>query len=465
MNLQAKIVIDLGFGDAGKGTIVDFLARNMESSTVIRFNGGSQAAHNVITPEGIHHTFSQFGSNMLTPYSRTHLSRFVLIDPMAMNEEALHIKTLGFGNPFNRTTIDEMALVITPFQKAANKLREVMRKNNKHGSCGMGIGETMSDMLSHPDMAVRAKDLLTYGVLVSKLKEIFKLKKEEFENFIKLSKEEAHSDFSKEFKEEIYLLTNNDSPLTIANILTSITWKLNIVNENYLKMIAEKDSLIFEGAQGVLIDERHGFHPYTTWSTTTFKNALILLSEIDYKYPIEKIGVIRMYQTRHGAGPFVTENNNLTKILPDTFNKYSKWQEEFRVGWLDIVMTKYALRVSGGVDSIALTHLDKMDSVPKWKLCTEYEIPKNILDSKDNRMTIISQQKNTKIVRIDNLKEKEILEDLSYQESLTSLLNSAKPVYKEITNNNNFIQTIEKYLAVPVSIISKGPKATDKSIR
>ena len=143
--MTSIIVVDLGYGDAGKGTVADWLcspASGRQISTVIRFNGGAQAAHNVVTADGRHHTFAQFGSGSFTPGVRTHLSRFVLVDPLALAAEAAHLAAAGVGDALDRLTIDRDALLTTPYHRAANRAREIARGPGRHCSCGMGIGET-----------------------------------------------------------------------------------------------------------------------------------------------------------------------------------------------------------------------------------------------------------------------------------------------------------------------------------
>ena len=134
---DAIAVVDLGFGDSGKGTITDYLTRAHQAHTVIRFNGGAQAAHNVITPDGRHHTFAQFGSGTFSAGVRTYLSRFVVIEPYAMVNEEAHLRQRGVTDAFDRLLVDRDALVISPFQSAANRLRELARGADRHGSCGV----------------------------------------------------------------------------------------------------------------------------------------------------------------------------------------------------------------------------------------------------------------------------------------------------------------------------------------
>ncbi|HSD12859.1 MAG TPA: adenylosuccinate synthetase, partial [Patescibacteria group bacterium] len=167
---EAVIVTDLGFGDAGKGSIVDYLARTLRAHAVIRFNGGSQAAHNVVAPDGRHHTFSQFGSATFVDGVRTHLSRHMIVNPPAMLVEAEILRKKGVVDAFARTTISAEALVITPYQRAANRLREIARSDGRHGSCGHGIGETAADALTVGRSVVRAGDFREPEVLRRKLR-------------------------------------------------------------------------------------------------------------------------------------------------------------------------------------------------------------------------------------------------------------------------------------------------------
>ena len=147
MEQKAILITDLGFGDAGKGGLVDHLTRVTGAHTVVRYNGGAQAGHNVITPDGRHHTFAQFGSGSLVPGTRTYVSRFMLLDPLAMLAEERALQGLGVRDALARTAIDRRALITTPFHVAANRIKEVARGDARHGSCGMGIGETMADQI------------------------------------------------------------------------------------------------------------------------------------------------------------------------------------------------------------------------------------------------------------------------------------------------------------------------------
>ena len=410
--MRHVIVVDLGYGDAGKGTVVDWLcARGTEPvHTVVRFNGGAQAAHNVVAPDGRHHTFAQFGSGTFTPGVRTHLSRFMLVDPLALAGEAEHLRALGVGDALDRLTVDELALLTTPYHRAANREREVARGAARHGSCGMGIGETVAYSLSHED-APRVGDCLSPARLRHALTAL-------------------HDWYRDEFPQGAPVPAVDDC----VDAFTAFAERVRVVGGDYLSRLLRTRPVVFEGAQGVLLDEWHGFHPYTTWSTTTFENAETLLGEAglgrDAAY---RLGVLRTYATRHGPGPFVTEDPALTADLPDRHNGTGRWQGTFRVGHLDAVALRYALEVTGPVDGLALTHMDVAQARDDLRLCVAYE-------DLDRVPTTVKG-------------------DLAGQAALTERLLKARPVY---TRLGDPVAAVEDALRTPVVLRSYGPGADAK---
>lgn len=438
MNI-AIVVVGLGFGDEGKGSIVDFLCREqVVAPVVVRFNGGSQAAHNVITPDGRHHTFAQFGSGMFVPNTITHLSSYSLVDLFALDREANALSKLGVRNPYQRLSIDRRAKIITPFQKAANRLREVLRRD-RHGSCGMGIGETMADSLANPPLLVQASDLLDCNSLTEKLEAIQQRKFQEFESRLK----ELSEDHQLSLRDEITMLHDRGAPRLFAEALNALAKSLTIAEAGYLKGLAEEHPLIFEGAQGVLLDEWYGFHPHTTWSTTTTANALEILKEIEFTGEVETLGLLRAYHTRHGAGPFPSVDKNLSETVPDLHNGLGPWQGEFRVGHFDLVLARYALAVCN-VDSLVITNVDRLEGLEK-SVVSAY---------KDGDRTI------------DRLTVKSELEDLEHQERLTDLLQRSEAILTEVLKDSSaYIDQLSTLLKTKVSIVSEGPSAREKHRR
>lgn len=437
---KATIVTDLSFGDAGKGTIVDALTVRRDVSAIVRFNGGGQAAHNVVRNDGVHTTFSQFGSGTLSSeHVRTHLSRFMLVDPLTLINEAEHLTRLGCRALYERLSIDEHARIVTPFHKAANRLREFARSKNAHGSCGMGIGETMSHALSFPDDVIYAKDLLDVRTLAVKLSRI-QASLQETADALDTCFLPLH------IEEERDLLRDADVVSFMAQDLARAVPSHVIVDGQYLKTLSQEGELIFEGAQGVLLDEWYGFHPYTTWSTTTFENALTLLKDIEYDGFVEKLGVLRAYTTRHGAGPFPTENNMLSQSVPDLHNGTGRYQGAFRVGWFDDVLARYALAVTGGVDALAITNIDRFDEIFHRTRCRAYE-------TKEGK-------------RLTTLPVKSEKTDLVHQEVLTKLLQEVTPVYDSVPEHSSlYLDELQSALDVPIAIESYGPRECDKQYR
>ncbi|MEV6159643.1 adenylosuccinate synthetase [Nonomuraea sp. NPDC052129] len=323
------IVVDLGYGDAGKGTVVDWLCATRPVHAVVRFNGGAQAAHNVVLPDGRHHTFAQFGSGTLRGVP-THLSRFVVVDPLALSAEAAHLERLGVPDPFGLITVHRDCLLATPYHVEAGRRRELARGAERHGSCGMGVGEAMAYSLSHGALAPRAGD--SPATLTRKLGLL---------------------------RETLGV----DGPPVADCVAAYRAFASRVLLVDSTDELLRRGPVVFEGAQGVLLDENHGFDPYTTWSTTTFANALELLGGAG----AIRLGVLRTYTPRHGPGPLVTEDPTLE--LPEPHNGTGPWQGPFRVGHFDAVAHRYAVEVAGGVDGLALTHLD----APVSRLCHAYE--------------------------------------------------------------------------------------------
>lgn len=428
-------VIGLGFGDEGKGSLTDFLARKHESSTVVRFNGGSQAGHNVTLADGRHHTFAQFGSGTFVPGCRTHLSRFMLVNPIFLMGEEMHLRMLGVKDAYERMTVERTALVTNPFQVAANRVREMLRGMARHGSCGMGIGETMADFATHPEDAIRIEDLEHPHRLKRKLGYWQCLKYEElFSAYTRYCAQapRAMGAENPDLTREWDVLRDTSVIDTTAERYSVFANHVKFVDERHLHGLLEgKGTLIFEGAQGVLLDQAWGFFPYCTRSDTTFGNALNLVPG----YPVTKIGVLRAYGTRHGHGPFPTEDPDLR--VYDSHNLYGEWQRDFRVGHLDLVLARYALQAVGGVDEIVMTNLDRLKG--RVKVCTGYNG-----------------------LRLDDAPHGQDPATLAARTRFTAELSKVQPSYDEYKNVEEAIQATRNHLGVPIRLCSYGPTAEDK---
>lgn len=455
---QAIVVTDLGFGDAGKGTIVDYLTRRYSAHTVVRYNGGPQAAHTVVCSDGRYHTFSQFVSGMFVPETQTLLSRFMLINPLNMLKEARHLQACGVPNALQRVQIDRRALVITPFQRAMNRLREIARAGERHGSCGEGVGECMADSLNYGYDLLCAGDLAERDTIRRKL---------QFMRAAKLEELAALQDClpqTEDVQRECAIFHDSDYLEVCQDVYLHFSDCVDIIDETAVRaLFAQPGTLIFEGAQGILLDENYGFAPYTTWSTTTCANADELLEEHDYAGQIIRLGVMRTYATRHGAGPFPTADHALASLLPEPHNPWNSWQREFRVGHSDLVMTRYSRDIAGNLDCVAITHADRLADLPEWRVCTAYRYRGESVDLSPYFEHSADNIHALRIQRPPNL---------GHQEQLTHLLQSCVPAYHVLAPADGprftsgeqaaCLSWFEEALSLPITITSYGPTAEDK---
>lgn len=351
------VVFGLGFGDEGKGTIVDYLSLRERPDFVVRFNGGAQAAHNVVLADGSHHTFSQYGSGTFRS-ARTFLSRHMLVNPITMLAERGALIRKGV-HP--HAYVDERALVTTPYHVGLNQLREAV---NRHGSCGMGIGETK--LWESEGIALRVGDLRD-----SDLKErLAQIRIRLLDVGLSIVKQASLKLDTESIARALNALSRDPGDVQLAFGAWSYT--VSVVEDRWLScQVNRGDTFIFEGAQGVLIDETHGWAPHYTWSTCTPKNALELADEAGIaRDDIEVTGVLRAYHTRHGAGPLPTEAQ---LPIAESHNGQHPWQGDFRWGRFDGRLASYALEVSGRVDGLAITHLDRVPTSGEFLGCRSYE--------------------------------------------------------------------------------------------
>jgi len=360
---EAWIVVDLGFGDAGKGACVDFLARSRGADLVVRFNGGAQAGHNVLTPDGRHHTFSQFGAASFVPGARALMGPDFLLHPGGMAVEAEHLaRAMGAPAPWDRTAIDARARVITPYQQAAGRVRELLRGDAAHGTCGVGVGECVRDHLEHPADTIRASDLGDPPTLRRRLGR----QRER----LRAALAALPGPRGPAARRELAIF---DDPGLIGRAVEAWgdvragMWVIGPAGAQ--RLLREAERVIFEGAQGILLDERWGFHPHTTWSDCTPRGALRMLAAAGAEdRRVVRLGVHRAACVRHGPGPFPTAG---TLPAAEAHNEDGGWQGRFRAGALDAVLLRYALDASGGIDALAINHLDRAASPAQ--VCYAYD--------------------------------------------------------------------------------------------
>lgn len=353
-------LIDLAFGDAGKGKFVDAWVRASGAHTVVRFNGGAQAGHNVVLPDGRHHTFSQWGAGTFVPGVATVLAEPVVVHPGALLHEADALALAGVRDAWQRLLIDARCRVTTPYLQAANRLREGARGAAAHGSCGVGFGETVALSLDHPELTLRYADLAHPARALSRLREQRAWLRAQWPQAPSPALSAEWGTLQTAELDEQWLLYAHEawrrapgqSPDAIA------------------ARLRQPGTVVFEGAQGVLLDEDHGFHPHTTWSRITPAAAQAVLAALGIAEPLRRYGIVRSYLTRHGAGPLPTQDAALDD-LPELHNSDHGLQGRFRRGHPDGLLLRHAAKACGRLDGLLVSHLDALPAGLRW--CTAYQ--------------------------------------------------------------------------------------------
>ena len=314
--MSIKAVIGNAFGDEGKGLVTDWLSG--DHSITVRFNGGAQAGHTVVTPEGVRHVFHHFGSGTLRG-AETYLSRFFACDPVSFVKERDELVKKGV-EPV--VAVDPMCPVVTPYDVLVNQITEKFRNKSRHGSCGCGFGETMRRQEETPYKLVVAD--LDSPFLAYKLEAIRIAARNELANrgvFGGIDVAAADRDFDK-----CYAMFMAHVPDFLENV--------RLENFEQIRQLP----LVFEGAQGLLLDREMGVFPYVTRSKTGLVNVHKLLGDEDFAR-VNVYFVSRCYMTRHGAGPMRDEQRSGPE---DWTNVKNPWQGTLRFGAYDPKLLEWA---------------------------------------------------------------------------------------------------------------------------
>ena len=314
-----KAVIGLGFGDEGKGLFTDYLCSQSENPLVVRFSGGQQAGHTVVR-DGIRHVFSNFGAGTLAG-APSYFSKFCTIDPIGIVNELSVLLAKGI-EPL--LFIDANCPVTTPYDVRHNQ------KNNQHGSCGLGFGDTLNREEHYYSLTFA--DLFYPWVLQIKLKLIqqfyYRVGDIDLTDFLECCEIITHS---------IYIQKSHSFPKNNCS------------------------DIIFEGSQGLLLDKNYGFFPHVTRSNTGTQNILTLGVE-----NLEVYLITRAFQTRHGLGPLSNEllPHNINKNPHET-NITNQYQGELRYALLDVSLLEYVIEKDDYIrttekKSLVITCLDQI---------------------------------------------------------------------------------------------------------
>jgi len=357
------IIIGTQWGDEGKGKIVDFLSERAD--VIARFQGGHNAGHTVVIKDEkfILHLIP---SGILHKGKTCIIGNGVVVDPAALIEEINALRERGVEVGQN-LLLSKNAHLIMPYHKAIEEGSEKLRGSKRLGTTGRGIGPAYTDKMAR--LGIRVADLLQPSVFMEKLKHNLADKNFLIENLYKLPAFKAEDVFNE------YIGHAGKLSAHIAD--TDI-----VIN----KMISENKDVLFEGAQGTLLDIDHGTYPYVTSSSASSGGVCTGLGVGPTK--ISKVlGVVKAYTTRVGEGPFPTEiKDSLGVMLREKGGEYGATTgRPRRCGWLDTVILRHSVRING-LTGLAITKLDILDGLEKVKICTSYtfrgshyeEFPKEI---------------------------------------------------------------------------------------
>ena len=345
------VVVGSQWGDEGKGKIVDWLSD--QADVIVRFQGGHNAGHTLVV-DGKVYKLRLLPSGIVRKGKISIIGNGVVIDPWALLEEIKDIKKQGVEVNEQNLIISDCANLILPFHKEMDEIREDSAGKGKIGTTRRGIGPAYEDKVGR--RSIRLMDLNSESNLDKRLDNILF----------------HHNAIRKGLQKKIY--KKDDLKKQLLKIAPEI---LKFSHPVWLKldeMKKQRKKILFEGAQGILLDVDHGTYPFVTSSNTVASMAATGsgcgLNTINYV-----LGITKAYTTRVGSGPFPTElNNHIGNLLGDKGKEFGTvTSRKRRCGWFDGVLVRQTIKISG-INGIALTKLDVLDSLDEIKMCVQYEL-------------------------------------------------------------------------------------------
>jgi adenylosuccinate synthase len=414
------VIIGAQWGDEGKGKVVDIYTEYADE--VVRFQGGNNAGHTLVVgnEKTVLHLIP---SGILHEGKRCLIGNGVVIDPKVFLQEIEQLKKRGYLKDDRQLIIDGNAHVIMPYHKAIDIARENKSGARKIGTTGRGIGPTYEDKVGR--RGIRIADLIKPDTFARKVKEMLPEKNFLLEHYLG----------EKPLHEEAIIQEYEAYGRELAKFVDNVSLLIN-------RSIAEGNKVLFEGAQGSLLDIDHGTYPYVTSSSTVAGGACIGTG-IGPRFLNEIVGIAKAYVTRVGEGPFPTElNDEMGDKLRREGNEFgSTTGRPRRTGWFDAVALRDAVRASG-MTGLAITKMDVLNDLETIKICTAYAYRGDLLEEfpKD----------------LDILKEcSPVFEELSgWQCDLTEARS-----YEELPERARaYLRKLEQVTGCPVILVSVGPR-------
>lgn len=363
-----RIVVGSQWGDEGKAKVVDFLTDDAE--IIARFQGGANAGHTVVVGDQ-EFVFHLIPSGIMHQDKVCVIGNGVVLDPEQILIELEDLKEKGI-TPGDRLKIAENAHVVFNYHSKGDKLKEAAAGKAAIGTTGRGIGPCISDKVNR--LGIRVADLMDKDALRARLEAVLAIRNREFQALF-----DAEPTAVEDMVEKYYDLGQKISP-----------WVCDTANLLY-KCIKENKGIIFEGAQGTILDVDHGTYPFVT-SSNTIAGAACAGTGIGPTAIDQVIGVVKAYTTRVGNGPFPTELDD------DDGQKLGKIGHEFgattgrkrRCGWFDAPVVRKAARING-MTHLAVTKIDVLDTFDEIKVCTHYELDGVEYETLPNRLDLVEK--------------------------------------------------------------------------
>jgi adenylosuccinate synthase len=418
--MSNTVVVGTQWGDEGKGKVVDLLTARAD--LIVRFQGGNNAGHTLVV-EGRQFICHIIPSGILYEDKKCLIGNGLVVDPEVLLEEMKGLKeAAGIVVSPNRLSLSEKAQIIMPYHKAIDIAREAAKGRDKLGTTGRGIGPCYEDKAART--GVRAVDLTEPDTLAEKIRANLEEKNFYLTKFLSA--------------EPLEVQPILDRYLEMGETLTPFIADVSVELAEGLK--ADK-KILFEGAQGTHLDIDHGTYPFVT-SSNPIAGAACAGAGIGPGQLHHVVGIVKVYTTRVGAGPFVTE---LTDEIGDYIQERgvefgATTGRRRRCGWLDLVIVRDSVRLNG-LNSLAITKLDVLTGLEKLNICVGYELENRRIDS---RPASLKQQARCTPVYEEMPGWKE---DIAGAREKDQLPEQAQA----------YLSSIEKITGVPISIISVGP--------
>ncbi|EYE87460.1 adenylosuccinate synthetase [Fervidicella metallireducens AeB] len=417
--MSGVVVIGAQWGDEGKGKITDFLAEGAD--VVVRYQGGNNAGHTVEVGEK-KYKLHLIPSGIICDNTQCVIGNGVVIDPKALFEEIEYLRKEGIIVDPKKLVISDRCHLIMPYHKVIDALSEKSRGKEDIGTTGKGIGPCYTD--KHERTGIRVCDLLHPEVFAEKLKTNINIKNKIVKE---LYNEEAFN------YDEIY----NDY-MKYAEMIKDYVKDASVVLYDAIK---SQKKVLFEGAQGTLLDIDYGTYPFVT-SSHPISGGVCIGAGVGPTMITNAVGVAKAYTTRVGKGPFPTElfDEMGDYIREKGFEYGTTTGRARRCGWLDLVILKYSARISG-LTSFTITKIDTLAGIDKIKVCTGYELDGKVIDYFPASLE-------------DLARCKPVYEEF---DGWDDSVQNAKSFDDLHVNAQKYIRMIEEYTGVRVSIVSVGP--------